>query len=188
MFFLILTVLSLLVLIPFFIKQSKNEKREVKLKSSFLDFKVKQRHIVRGKEGILIGDNKIAFVTVENDQYKTIGKTYSYKNILEVQAFKNGIMVNSESRQDEEGKALLEVTKEVRPEFFDERIPEHKGKKQASIDIRVIVDDSEYPAHTINFLELEIDEKDMFYRSSMNRATGFYNSIAKMVQKSSEQN
>ncbi len=185
MFFFILMIMSLIILIPFFVKQSKNEKREVKLKSSFLDFKVKQRQIVKGKEGILIGDNQIAFVTVENDQYKTIGKTYSYKDILEVQAFKNGVMVNSESRQDEEGKALLQATREVRPELFDERIPELKGKKEASIDIRVIVDDSKYPDHTINFLRLEVDEKDMFFRSNMNRATGFFNAIVKMVQNSS---
>ena len=140
---------------------------------------------MKDKEGILIGDNQIAFVTVENDQYTNNRENYSYKDILEVQAFKNGIMVNSESRQDDEGKALLQATKEIRPELFDERILNSRGKKESSIDMRIIVDDSMYPAHTINFLQLEIDEKDMFYRSSMNRATGFFNSIVKMVQKSS---
>jgi hypothetical protein len=172
-----------MILIPFFVKQSKNEAKEVKLKSCFLDFQVKQRQIVKGGEGILIGADQIAFVTVENDQYKTIGKTYSYRDILEVQAFKNGVMVNSESRQDGEGIALLQAIKEVRPEFFIERISEHKGEKKSSIDIRVIVDDSKYPAHTVNFLQLAINEKDIFFRSSMNRATGFYNAIVKMIQK-----
>lgn len=188
MFFFIIMILTLLILIPFFLKQSKNEGREAKLKSSFLDFQVKQRQIVKDKEGILIGADQIAFVTVENDQYKTIGKTYSFKNILEVQAFKDGLMVNSSSRKDEEGAALLQATKEVRPEFFDGELPEHKGKKETTIDMRVIVDDSEFPAHTVNFLELEIPEKDMFYKSTMNRATGFYNSIVKMIERASGEN
>ena len=182
--FLIIFAVTLLFLIPFFLKQSKNEEKEFKLKSSFLDFEVKKKHLVKNKEGILIGKDQIAFVTVENDQYKTIGRSYSYKDILEVQAYQNGVMVNSSSREDEEGKALLQATKEVRPEFFTERIEELKGKKESSIDLRIILDDSKYPAHTINFLELEIDEKDMFFRSSMNRATGFFNTIVKMIEKS----
>ena len=182
--FLILLVVSLIVLIPLFLKQSQNEEKEIKLKSSFLDFEVKKKHLVKNKEGILIGKDKIAFVTVENDQYKTIGRSYSYKDILEVQAYQNGVMVNSASRNDEGGKALLQATKEVMPEFFTERIPEHKGKKQSTIDLRVVVDDSKFPVHTINFLELEIDEKDMFYRSSMNRATGFFNTIINMIEMS----
>lgn len=126
-----------------------------------------------GETGIAYDDRQKAIYIVAPETQPS--QTFWYQSILATAAFEDDCLIAKSVRTDETGKQLLAriLSEEIKTRFQDKAESaegENRGPSRgtsSSIELRILVNNPEFPVYHINFLNMEAKKGGVIYNDAM---------------------
>jgi len=126
---------------------------------------------------------KICLISKQGSSIET--RIMDYRDILSVELFEDGESVTKTSRSSQLGGALLGgivfgPLGAVVGGLSGKKISENKVKR---LDLRLAVNDTTYPVHDVNFMDIEVKKSSEVYKQAHKKATHWSALIGALIKR-----
>ncbi len=138
-----------------------------------------------GNTGLAIDEQRKKICLIDHRQHNVTTRVFVYKDLLSSEIFEDGATVTKTVRSSQLGGALIGG---LALGGVGALIGGLSGKTQTSgkvkrVDLRLTVNDTKYPLHDINFIDLETKKDGFLYKQAIQQARHWHGLIEVLIKR-----